>query len=166
MIFFWGVATEAMFLVSYFTFIPQLAVIPGICLYARFKMLRYKPSAQNQSPVFGPRFILNCLKFAGQGSFLKDMGFLTLLAVWPMTNCALVIYTYSVSEPHSASCFWHIFISRVTTAASFILYTCFCYVIFVIRRSFEAKFADISEALENLNQDESKSIITTPYLEY
>ena len=164
--YFWGVSTEAMFLVSYFTFIPQLAIIPGICLYARFKMLRHKPSAQNQVPVFGPRFILNSLQFAGQGSLLKDFALLILLAVWPMINFSLVIYTYVVSEPHSASCFWHILISRVTTAASFILYTCFCYVIFVMRRSFAAKFAVIPEALENLNLEESKSIVTKAYLEY
>ena len=136
----------------YFTFIPQLAIIPGICLYARFKMLRHKPSALNQAPVFGPRFILSSLLFAGQCSLLKDFALLILLAVWPMVNCALVIYTYVVSESHALPCYWHMLISRVTTAASFVLYTCFCYLVLVVRKSFATKFAAIPEAFEKSQQ--------------
>ena len=162
----WGVSTEAMFLVPHFTLIPQLAIIPGICVYTRFRMWRHKTSTQNQAPVFGPRFILNSLKFARQGSFLKDFVLLILLAVWPMTNCALVIYTYVASESHAVPCYWHMLFSRITTAASFILYICFCYLIFAVRKSFATTFATIPEALENRNKNESKSILTTAYLEY
>ena len=38
--------------------------------------------------------------------------------------------------------------------------------VFVVRKSFATKFAAIPEAFENLNNDESKSILTTAYLEY
>ena len=104
-----GDDTETVHLVSYSTFVSQLYAIPTMCLVARLNISRYRVLKKTGNPILGPGYIAETLKYIRYSRLISGQ-YITfgLLAVWPIINSVLVIYTLVKTDV--IHCYLHVYI--------------------------------------------------------
>nr|XP_054763210.1 uncharacterized protein LOC129269741 [Lytechinus pictus] len=135
---YWGVKEYTLHFVTYVTFVGQLMVLPYWFLFTRIKYgiiskshLRVSTTSRN--------FIAHRIKVIRRGRSdsitLSWFPFCCILA-WPViTGCFRVLYDYEfrlckISSIHGEVSHWN-------SLLGFVTYGCFCYILYLQRKSFE-----------------------------
>ncbi|XP_033108366.1 uncharacterized protein LOC117109962 [Anneissia japonica] len=122
----WGEKSELLFLVSYNTYILQLIVVPFICIWGRFQPNYF----------FHEGYIRDRLRFLMPGLHNISMLALVICSLWPL-SCACLRFGYDISwvYPLPKAEVVHRVIGRGTAIVGYVMYGCFCIIIYVIKCS-------------------------------
>ncbi|XP_033099484.1 uncharacterized protein LOC117103093 [Anneissia japonica] len=121
---FWGKHVGLLFLVSYSTYILQLIVVPLICIWGRLQPDYF----------FREGYVRDRLRFLMPGFHNISMLALVVCFVWPL-SCACLRYVYDKVDHHKNTDPVHSAIGRWTAVVGYIMYGCFCIIVYVIRCS-------------------------------
>eukprot|EP00057_Strongylocentrotus_purpuratus_P018583 XP_011673057.1 PREDICTED: uncharacterized protein LOC105442548 [Strongylocentrotus purpuratus] len=169
--FYWGKKEEVLHLVSYFTYLFQIMVIPFWCFYARILYLtlgrRYREGYPLCRSFISTRVaILRNSRFGAKGlSWFRLIFFLA----WPVTNAMLRF----ANDYYFRYCSFVTLYKEITHWCAFlgyIFYGCFCYLIYIERLSFECEVHQISafarEQASGKNIDQVRRRISRFYAQY
>ncbi|XP_022107766.1 uncharacterized protein LOC110988503 [Acanthaster planci] len=134
---FWGRKQNVLFLVSYFTYLFQVLVVPMFGLLTRFMAWAQLLVAECTWAALHNDFVFQRSQFLRAGTGAASFLSLGVFLVWPTFNGVLRIVYGDVYRP-----VWntHAFLSRWTALASYVVYGSFCYLVYAQRRSFQNEF--------------------------
>ncbi|XP_011673685.2 uncharacterized protein LOC105442807 [Strongylocentrotus purpuratus] len=136
---YWGVKEYALHFVTYTTFIVQLMVVPFWCLYTRMKNIMTCSRIQRRVSTMSRAFIARRINVIRRGrseaKILSWFPFLCILALPTMTGCFRILYDYFFRVCKSESI--HGEVGHWNSLLGSVIYGCFCYIIYLERRSFE-----------------------------
>ncbi|XP_038046425.1 uncharacterized protein LOC119720689 [Patiria miniata] len=134
---FWGNVTNVLILVSYFTYLFQVIVVPVFVLLTRFMDWFHLMDKDCTWVALHSDFIFQRSQYLRHGSGAASFLSLGLFLTWPIINGVLRIIYDRVYRPGWNS---HAFLSRWCAMASYIVYGSFCYLVYAQRRSLQKEF--------------------------
>ncbi|XP_054763213.2 uncharacterized protein LOC129269743 [Lytechinus pictus] len=143
--FYWGKKEDVLHLVSYFTYLFEVMVIPFWCFYARILYLVLGHRYREYYPL-SPAYLSNrvaVLKDSRFGAKCLSWFRLIFFLVWPLTNVSLRF----VNDYYFKSCRTLTTYKETTHWCAFfgyIFYGSFCYLVYIERRSFECEVHQIA----------------------
>ncbi|XP_071796435.1 uncharacterized protein [Asterias amurensis] len=133
----WGKRASTLLLVSYFTYLFQVFVVPIFGLLS--ELMTFLQTGSNSSGIWAAlqtNYILERIQYL-RGNCVLSCVTCGLFLIWPTGNGVLrIIYDY-VYRPNGDA---HANISLWCALVSYIMYGSFCFLIYIERKSFQSEF--------------------------
>ncbi|XP_072037342.1 uncharacterized protein [Amphiura filiformis] len=133
---FWGRSEDVLFLVCYFTYIPQLAAVPFICLLASLNKRFDRSLSLSPACMFTTKYLLENIRFAKCRTVGTELCQFVMMLTWPVVNLCLGFYNYVTLEYRYSPVPWQMLVSRITAAIGLIQYSCLTYLCYKLRKAF------------------------------
>ncbi|XP_072019235.1 uncharacterized protein [Amphiura filiformis] len=162
----WGKRDRVLYLVSYSTYILELAAIPCICLLINIQLRYNEHFSLDLASVFRKDGLLMNSQLAKCRTACMELGQFVLILTWPVVNMSLGVYIYATIEYSYTSSPWIMLLSRITTSVGFLQYGCLAYVCYKLRIASTRRFNNVSDEIASVSENEGKSKICDVYFKY
>lgn len=150
---YWGRKQQTLYFVSYMAYNFPVQEVVAFCFISRFRFIFGIPGpigvgAGVKKAIQEVDFIAERLFFLQTSKNCRVLQFryLVLFIIWPLLNSvAQIVYDYAVIQPKRFSFFDNV--TRFTTIYGLFFYGCYCYLMFVERKSFQWEFNMIAHSV-------------------
>ena len=137
LILYWGNKKQLLRILSYSTYLGNLAAIPAICMFANFRNMipRTRVRCFALTTALHPRYLVKRLQYLRPASGTIKKSFLFLCVVWPLLNSLYRAFIYIFLVNGKEDYYLHDYITLCSDGVIAVIYGCFCYLLSILRVS-------------------------------